>query len=230
MKTLHVINHTSSEYLGLMEDHLEGRGIRFRYFRPFTEGTPLPATGVTVDGLVLLGGGPWAATGPHALPSLDAEVAIARNYLMAAKPVLGIGLGSQILALAADGGVEGADLNFHVSRLRRSESDALNGFMPEHIPQVVYMRGRAVPPQFATILAADEMGRPGIFQLGENCFGFAGHPGFKRAMAEDLIMEFAEAPLNPLAVLDEVSANQAEIEDCLVPLMTGLVQKTGWMG
>ena len=29
MKTLVVIQHTSAEYLGLIEDHFEGRRIRF---------------------------------------------------------------------------------------------------------------------------------------------------------------------------------------------------------
>ena len=40
--TLQVIQHTSAEYLGLIEDHLEGRSIRFRYCRPFTGKVPLP--------------------------------------------------------------------------------------------------------------------------------------------------------------------------------------------
>ena len=38
------IQHTSGEFLGLMEDHLEGRGIRFNYFRAFTAGGGIPAT------------------------------------------------------------------------------------------------------------------------------------------------------------------------------------------
>jgi hypothetical protein len=29
LKTVHVFQHTSAEYLGLIEDHLEGRSIRF---------------------------------------------------------------------------------------------------------------------------------------------------------------------------------------------------------
>ena len=45
MKLIHVVQHTSAEYLGLIEDHLEGRGIRFRYHRPFTSKGTLPPAG-----------------------------------------------------------------------------------------------------------------------------------------------------------------------------------------
>ena len=31
MKTLCVLQHVEAEYLGLIEDHFEGRNIRFRY-------------------------------------------------------------------------------------------------------------------------------------------------------------------------------------------------------
>ena len=58
MNLLNVIQHTSADYLGLMEDHLEGRRIRFRYFRPFTEKGTIPSSSDISDGLVLLGGGP----------------------------------------------------------------------------------------------------------------------------------------------------------------------------
>ncbi|MGB5578544.1 MAG: hypothetical protein WBM88_14140, partial [Woeseiaceae bacterium] len=43
MNVVAVVQHTSGEYLGLMEDHLEGRQIRFQYFRPFAGGRKLPA-------------------------------------------------------------------------------------------------------------------------------------------------------------------------------------------
>jgi hypothetical protein len=34
MNVVAVVQHTAGEYLGLIEDHLEGRRIRFQYFRP----------------------------------------------------------------------------------------------------------------------------------------------------------------------------------------------------
>ena len=43
MNVVAVIQHTAGEYLGLMEDHLEGRRIRFQYYRPFAAGK-LPST------------------------------------------------------------------------------------------------------------------------------------------------------------------------------------------
>lgn len=229
MKLLHVIQHTSAEYLGLLEDHFDGRGIRYRYFRPFTEGTPLPARSATVDGLILLGGGPWGTVGERALPTLDEEIALTRVYLMSGKPVIGIGLGAQVLALAADGSAEATPLTFSVGTARRAAPDSLNGFMPEAMPHITYMRDLPVPPAYAATLSCDEQGRTAAFQIGDNVFGFAGHPGFKRAMAEDLIMEFAETPENPGPALDQLSSVKGQIEDSLIPLMTGIIQKTGLM-
>ena len=49
------------------------------------------------------------------------------------------------------------------------------------------------------------------------------------AMAEDLIMEFEECPEDPVPQLEKLRLAVNDIEDALVPLMTGLVQVTGLM-
>jgi GMP synthase-like glutamine amidotransferase len=229
MNVLNVIQHTSADYLGLLEDHLEGRRIRFRYFRPFTEQGAIPGPGDVCDGLVLLGGGPWGSAGGRDVPTLRGEIALARNMLDQGRPVLGIGLGAQILAIAAGGGSIPAALSFEVGHATRLQNDALGGFMPERFPQVTYMRDRAVPPDGAEILAEDDRGRPAVFQVGGNALGFCGHPGFKTAMAEDLIMEFDEAPEDPAPTLQELQLLVPEIEDALVPIMTGIIKVTGLM-
>lgn len=224
MKSLTVIQHTSAEYLGLIEDHLEGRGVRFRYVRPFTAGSALPRPEALGDGLVLLGGGPWNTAGEMKLPTLDGELALARDCLMANRLVIGIGMGAQILALAADGSVEPTPLQFKTGEARRTRDDALNGYLPERFPYALYMRDWPAPPSFARILAVDETDRPLLFQMGDTAFGFAFHPGFKRAMAEDLIMEFEEAPTDPAPALEALQTLNRKIEDALAPIMTGLVQ------
>jgi hypothetical protein len=79
------------------------------------------------------------------------------------------------------------------------------------------------------VLARDGKGRAALWQVGERALGFAGHPGIKVAMVEDLIMEFEEGPENIEAGLAQLRAVQRGIEDALVPIMTGLVQLTGWI-
>ena len=64
--------------------------------------------------LVLLGGGPWGSAGSRDVPTLAAEIKLARDMLDQGKPVLGIGLGAQILAIASGGGSEDAPLEFNV--------------------------------------------------------------------------------------------------------------------
>jgi len=229
MNILNVVQHTSADYLGLMEDHLEGRRIRFRYFRPFTEQGTIPQATDVCDGLFLMGGGPWGSAGRRDVPTLQAEITLTRNMLDQGKPVIGIGLGAQILALAAGGSSESSDLEFSVGYSRRIEKDALGGFMPERFPHAVYMRDRPVLPADATILSVDDAERPSVFQIGNNALGFIGHPGFKTAMAEDLIMEFEESPENPAPMLERLQVTVREIEDALVPIMTGIIKVTGLM-
>ncbi len=230
MSFVSVIQHTSADYLGLMEDHLEGRGIRFKYYRPFTEGNVLPEPGEIGDGLILLGGGPWGTAGGRDLPSLAREVSLTYAALMMGRPVIGLELGAQILALAADGKSEAAPLALDLGFATRTEDNALRGFLPERFAYASYMRDYPVPPDYARVLARDERQRPALFQIGENCFGFAAHPGFKPAIAEDLVMEFEDYPPDAPARLEKLRGLKAGIEDALVPIMTGLIAATGLMG
>ena len=228
MNVVAVVQHTSGEYLGLMEDHLEGRRIRFQYFRPFAAGK-LPKAELPADGLILLGGGPWGTTGTRDLPTLAEEIELTRARLAEGTPVIGIGLGAQILCIAAGGGSEPRELTFEILKATRRRDDALNGFLPETFHQLIYMRDWPVLPDAAEVLAADDDGRPLVWQIGDNAYGFSGNPGIKLGMVEDLIMEFEEVPDDAPAKLDELRLLQPVLEDELVPIMTGLVQCTSLM-
>jgi len=226
--TLQVVQHTSAEFLGLIEDHLEGRSIRFQYCRPFTGKVPMPKPGSIGDGLILLGGGPWGSAGARDVPTLQEEVALAKVCLERSIPILGIGLGAQILSIAAGGKPLSAPLEFSVGRARRTVPGALGGYLPEEYPIVIYMRDWPEPPAQAQVLSRDEAGRAVLWQLGK-ALGFAAHPGLKVAMVEDLVMEFEESPQSIEPGLARLRAVQRNIEDALVPLMTGVVHLMGWM-
>lgn len=224
MKTLNVLQHNSAEYLGLIEDHLEGRRIRFRYSRPFATGGRVPAPESLLDGLVLLGGGPWGSAGGRNVPTLDQEIALTRAALDKGLPVLGIGLGAQILSLAAGGSVSASDFAFEIGEAVRTDAGALHGYLPERYPLVLYGRDRPQPPAAARVLARDPAGHVALFQVGDNALGFTGHPGVKPAIVEDLVMEFEESPADPAAGLALLRTLQRSIEDALVPIMTGVVR------
>lgn len=229
MKAVHVVQHTSAEYLGLIEDHLEGRGVRFFYYRPFTEKKTMPKAESLADGLILLGGGPWGSAGTRDLPTLKQEIALAETCLSNGWPVIGIGLGAQMLALAAGGKSESAPLVFEIGTAKRMDPGGLEGYLPESYPLAIYMRDRAVPPRSASILAADECDRPALWQIGKRALGFSGHPGLKLAMVEDLVMEFEESPAEAATGLEKLRRVQRALEDSLVPIMTGVVKLAGWM-
>ena len=239
MRELLVLQHTESEFLGLMEDHLEGRGIRFRYVRPFAAGTRVPATAFGADGLLLLGGGPWRAVAAPTLPGVVEELRLVRDALQRRRPVIGIGLGCQLLCLAAGGGVVEAALDFSLGEARRVTGAALGGYLPGRMPIFRFMRDRPVPPAEAEVLALDELGHPALLRIAGNCLGFSFHPGCKTAMVEDLLMEiaagdfgageFGGGPADPLPALTALRTAQQAIADALVPLMTGVVAATGLM-
>ena len=231
IRTLAVIQHDSAEYLGLIEDHFEGRRIRFRYFRPFTTDGRLPGSTERAEGLVLLGAGPWGGVpGPARLPTFDPEVALTADALAHGIPVLAIGLGALILCVAGGGTIEPAPLTFEIDVAERTAADALDGYLPERFPSIRYGRDRPRLPPAARVLAVDAAGHPALFQIGARAYGFSGHPGVKSAMIEDLIMEFPESPPDPGPALARLRTMNAAIEDALVPMMTGLVRCMEWMG
>lgn len=228
MNVVAVIQHTAGEYLGLMEDHLEGRRIRFQYFRPFA-GRKLPEKELPADAMILLGGGPWGAAGTRDLPTLADEVALTRARLAEGTPVIGFGLGAQILAIAAGGRAEPAPFHFECLQARRTSRQALNGYLPERFAQVLYMRDWPVPPADAEVLATDDSDRIAVFRVGARSIGFTANPGIKLGMVEDLIMEFEEVPDGAVDELETLRGLQPRIENELVQIMTGLVQLTALM-
>lgn len=229
MKTLCVIQHTEAEYLGLIEDHFEGRNIRFAYRRPFTPGGVLPQGPGKFDGLVLLGGGPYGLVSGHLLPSLGHELRLTKAFLENDLPVLGLGLGAVILSVAAGGGAAESPLRFDVGEVRTVPGTAFASHLPPTFPMAWYLRDRPVLPEGAEVLATDEAGAPMIFSVNKNSIGCLGHPGIKRGMTEDLIMEFADTPEGTVEGLERLGREQGRIAEVLSSLMVGLIQHTGWM-
>lgn len=229
MKTICVIQHTEAEYLGLMEDHLDGRGIRYAYKRPFTHGGMLPDSPDGFGGLMLLGGGPYGLVSGHILPSLGHELRLTRAFLDAGLSVVGMELGAVILSTAAGGGATEAPLRFEVGQITTTGPGQTSGLLPDSMPMASYLRDKPVLPTDAKVFATAENGDPAVFGIGANSLGFIGHPGAKRGMMEDLIMEFADTPEDCSTSLHLLGEAQAEIAQSLTGVMVGLTRHTGLM-
>jgi len=153
-----------------------GRRIRFRYSRPFATGGRCPKPAQLLDGLVLLGGGPWGSAGDRNVPTLIEELTLTKAALQKGLPVLGIGLGAQLLSIVAGGSVQQTDFVFDVGEATRVEPGALEGYLPERFPLVVYGRDRPIPPDDARILAVDTAGHPRYSRSGRTRWASPGTP------------------------------------------------------
>lgn len=229
MNDVGVIQHTEGEFLGLLEDHFESRAIGFTYHRPFVPGGRLPLGPSEHATLLLLGGGPLGAVSGDLLPTLAPELRLIRAFLAEDRAVIGFGLGAVLLAIAAGGGAETTPLRFDVTEASRVAPHALAGFLPERYPLVRYGRDRAVLPPAAQVLATAADGTPALFQLGGKGFGFAGHPGIKRGMIEDVAMTTDPTPADLAQGLDALGAAQRAVADALGPIATGLAAVCGLM-
>ena len=231
MKTLCVLQHVEAEYLGLMEDHFEGRNIRFHYLRPFTPGAIMPPSAEDFAGLVILGAGPKGVVSGDLIPSLGPELRLTRDFLDRGLPVIGIGAGACILTSAAGGGADDAPLALH-------GRDARGASCPTPSAAICRRRfpspsicgtGRCCRPTPRSWRPA-RSGEPLVFQIRDNCLGFLGHPGIKSAMIEDLIMEFDEVPEGTAETARANCARaQGEIAAALGEIMVGLIEMTGLM-
>ena len=237
MNKLLVLQHTQSEYLGQIEDHLEARRIGFQYLRPFADPSWSLKTMQPSGGLVLLGGGSWGCAGGNDLPSLQPELELCRRFLEDGLPVIGFGLGAWLLAIAAGGKARATSFRFELLQARRLRDDALKGFLPPSFAMVRYGRDEAGLPDGTEIFAEDADGAPAVFQIAQNCFGFAGNPGVKSAIIEDLLMEaelsgsqFDSPGDAELAeTLAKLRAAQNDMARALNDIMVGIIQCTGWM-
>ncbi len=229
MKFVGVLQHTDAEYLGLVEDHLEGRNIGFRYIRPAHDPNWIRKFDLPTHGLIVLGSAPYGTVSSPKLPVLQQRVDVIKACLDDEIPVIAFGTGTQLLSLAVDSTVTQRALTLSIETAHRQVDDALNGFLPKSYPLVVYMTDIPDLPREAKTLATTESGEPALFQIGNNNFGFLGHPGIKRGMIEDSFVQMPAYALDDPSTLLKVSACQQEVQQSLVGIMTGLIQSTGWM-
>ena len=95
-KQILVIQHTVTEKLGILEQHLKNINVTYNYVKPFL-GDILPANSNEFAGLIVLGG-PQSGYQEMEYPYLIDEKRYIKQALQKNTPILGICLGSQLIA------------------------------------------------------------------------------------------------------------------------------------
>ena len=176
-----VLRHEVFEHLGFFAPVLTRRGIPFRYHdlgQPFED--------ADFDSLIVLGG-PMSANDP--LPGLADELDVIRRALSAGLPILGICLGSQLIARALGARVyRNAELEigwYPVHFTDFGRSDPLFRSLPSPA-MFFHWHGETFDlPEGAEWLAWSEKCRHQAYRYGSNVYGIQFHPEITPEMIED---------------------------------------------
>lgn len=227
MKRFAAVQHSYSEFLGPIEKQLENRGIGFTYFRPFT-GQSLPASALQFDALWLLGGACAPFDRAQAVWH-DEEMRFLRSFGRAARPVVGLGYGAQMIALAAGGEAQPDPQPYaywttaHATAAGAADplAQAIDGRQV-----LVAASGRVALPAGVEPLAVDDAGEWIVLRQGLSC-GLLFRPELTPGMIEDTIMEEGrQLPDNISEVLGQARTLWPQYRETtdrvLAALVTGL--------
>jgi len=178
-----VFEHHPLEHAGVYWDALADSGITLQRVRSYAgEGAPplLPS-----DGLILMGG-PMSVRDRGVYPWLEAELALVKEALSRELPLLGVCLGSQMLAVAAGGELtvgNASEIGWYEVRfapaasadpLFRDTAQAMSVFQ-------WHSEGFTLPPG-AVPLATSDAFPVQAFRAGKKAYGLLFHLEVNRAM------------------------------------------------
>ena len=207
MRILSIL-HPGGGHSGVLAGRAEAAGHRLDEWTPATEDAP-PEAPESYDGLVVLGGAMNVAEADRR-PYLRREIELLAESLRRGQAVLGICLGSQLLATAAGASVHRArrpEIGWRDAELSSAAAaDRVVGALPRRFTAFQWHSYAFEIPFGAVELARNEV-CPQAYRLGECAWGVQFHP---EVTEEILAGWFASYDVDPDAVamgFDPHSAN-----------------------
>ncbi len=194
MKSVWVLQHTACETLGTMEDILRQSDTSYHYVATH-HGEPVPAEMADKAGLIVMGG-PMGVYEYSKYPFLRDEMRLLEAALKQGKPVLGVCLGSQLLAAVLGAEVtkgEKKELGWHpVTLTEDAAADRLfSGITPEFWP--FHWHGDIFPlPAQAVRLASSRQTTNQAFRYGTNAYGILFHLEVTQEQISQMLLDFAD--------------------------------------
>lgn len=194
MAKVWVLQHHPAENLGAIAEALESAALAWQYVRVF-DGHPVPDDMKGAGGLIVMGG-PEAVYQLDRYPYLRAEMRLIENALKTGRPVLGVCLGSQLLAAALGANVRRAahkEIGWYPVRLRpEAKDDRLLRGLPEEFIACHWHGDIFDLPTGAVALASSELTELQGFRHGDNAWGLLFHAEMTQRIVAALVSEFGE--------------------------------------
>jgi len=215
--SLIVLQHAACETPGLIADALQG--CQLQTIRAY-DGEPVPKELGRAAGLIVMGG-PQSVYEQEKFPYLLDELRLIENALRASKPILGICLGSQLLAAALGAPVTKArqkEIGWHKVTLQfEARHDALFSRLPHSFMAWHWHGDLFELPRSAISLASSAQTPHQIFRHGVYAYGLLCHLEITRPQLLEMTKTFADewkaAGLELPALLDPTEEFLAPLQE-----------------
>jgi GMP synthase (glutamine-hydrolysing) len=189
-----VLQHVACEHLGSIAEALASEQLQPRYVR-VDLGESVPATLGDAAGLIVMGG-PMSVYEQDRLPHLRDELRLLESALREDRPILGVCLGSQLLAAALGAkvypGVRKEIGWYDVSLTPAATHDALWNAAPAIFPAFHWHGDQFDLPTDATWLASSAITPHQAFRYGSNAYGILFHMEVQTELVEAMLRSFAD--------------------------------------
>ena len=189
-----VLQHHPAENLGAIADALEGAALAWQYVRVF-DGHPIPKEVKGLGGLIVMGG-PQTVYQLDKYPYFRDEIALIESALKADKPILGVCLGSQLLAAALGAEVrrgQEREIGWYPVRMQEgAKDDRLMRGLPAEFVAAHWHSDVFDLPKGAVALASSEKTPVQAYRFGTKAYGMLFHAEMTREILMALVGEFGE--------------------------------------
>jgi GMP synthase (glutamine-hydrolysing) len=189
-----LLQHIHCETPGIISDCLQSADIDMRFVRTF-ERNPIPSNLDTQAGLIVMGG-PMSVYDHDQFPFLLEEQRLIEEALKEDKPVLGVCLGSQLLAATLGAEVKSGaqkEIGWHpVTLTEYAATDALWKELPARFTAYHWHGDVYDLPQGAVSLASSELTPCQGFRYGTNAYGFLFHMEVTEKIIKNMVAEFQD--------------------------------------